>query len=58
MIRVALDSNVLIYAEIEPDSEKGIRSAELILQARGMAHTGASARRISPVRSASYAGLA
>ena len=33
MIRVAIDSNVLIYAELEPDSEKGTRSAELILQA-------------------------
>jgi predicted nucleic acid-binding protein len=33
MIRVAIDSNVLIYAELEPDSEKGRRSAELILQA-------------------------
>jgi predicted nucleic acid-binding protein len=33
MIRVAIDSNVLIYAEFEPDSEKGIRSTELILQA-------------------------
>jgi predicted nucleic acid-binding protein len=33
MIRVAIDSNVLIYAELEPDSEKGKRSAEVILQA-------------------------
>jgi predicted nucleic acid-binding protein len=33
MIRVAIDSNVLIYAELEPDSEKGTRSTELILQA-------------------------
>jgi len=33
MIRVALDSNVLIYAELEPDSEKGTRSTELILRA-------------------------
>jgi predicted nucleic acid-binding protein len=33
MIRVAIDSNVLIYAEFEPDSAKGIRSTELILQA-------------------------
>ncbi len=33
MIRVAIDSNVLIYAELEPDSEKGTRSAELILRA-------------------------
>jgi hypothetical protein len=23
MIRVALDSDILIYAEVEPDSEKG-----------------------------------
>ncbi|MCC6889350.1 MAG: PIN domain-containing protein [Hyphomicrobiales bacterium] len=33
MIRVALDSKILIYAELEPDSEKGIRSADLILRA-------------------------
>jgi predicted nucleic acid-binding protein len=33
MIRIAIDSNVLIYAELEPDSEKGRRSAEMILQA-------------------------
>lgn len=33
MTRVALDSNILIYAELEPDSEKGRRSAELLLQA-------------------------
>jgi predicted nucleic acid-binding protein len=33
MIRVALDSNVLIYAELEPESEKGMRSADLILRA-------------------------
>jgi hypothetical protein len=32
MIRVAMDSNILITAEIEPDSEKGKRSADLILQ--------------------------
>ena len=33
MTRVALDSNILIYAELEPDSEKGTRSADLILRA-------------------------
>jgi predicted nucleic acid-binding protein len=33
MTRVALDSNILIYAELEPESEKGIRSADLILRA-------------------------
>jgi predicted nucleic acid-binding protein len=33
MTRVALDSNVLIYAELEPDSEKGTRAADLILRA-------------------------
>jgi predicted nucleic acid-binding protein len=33
MTRVALDSNILIYAELEPESEKGTRSAELILRA-------------------------
>ena len=32
MTRVAIDSNILIYAEIEPDSEKGKRSADLILR--------------------------
>ena len=32
MTRVALDSNILIYAELEPDSEKGMRSAALILR--------------------------
>jgi predicted nucleic acid-binding protein len=32
MTRVALDSNILIYAEIEPDSAKGMRSADLILR--------------------------
>ena len=32
MTRVALDSKILIYAEIEPDSEKGRRSADLILR--------------------------
>jgi predicted nucleic acid-binding protein len=37
MTRVALDSNILIYAELEPDSEKGMRSADLILRA---AHDG------------------
>ena len=31
MTRVALDSNILIYAELEPDSEKGKRAADLIL---------------------------
>jgi hypothetical protein len=30
MIRVAIDTNVLIYAELEPDSERGTRSADLI----------------------------
>jgi predicted nucleic acid-binding protein len=33
MIRVALDSNILIYAELEPESEKGTRSTDLILRA-------------------------
>ena len=31
MTRVALDSNILIYAELEPESEKGTRSADVIL---------------------------
>jgi predicted nucleic acid-binding protein len=33
MTRVALDTNILIYAELEPESEKGKRSADLILRA-------------------------
>jgi predicted nucleic acid-binding protein len=33
MIRVALDTNILIYAELEPESEKGTRSADLLLRA-------------------------
>jgi predicted nucleic acid-binding protein len=32
MTRVALDSNILIYAELEPESQKGMRSADLILR--------------------------
>ena len=37
MTRVALDSNILIYAELEPESAKGQRAADLILRA---AHDG------------------
>jgi predicted nucleic acid-binding protein len=33
MTRIAIDSNILIYAELEPDSEKGTRSADIILRA-------------------------
>jgi predicted nucleic acid-binding protein len=33
MTRVALDSNILIYAELEPESDKGMRAADLILRA-------------------------
>jgi predicted nucleic acid-binding protein len=33
MTRVAIDSNILIYAELEPNSDKGTRSADLILRA-------------------------
>jgi predicted nucleic acid-binding protein len=33
MTRVALDSNILIYAELEPESEKGRRAVDLILRA-------------------------
>lgn len=29
-MRVALDSNILLYAELEPDSDKGQRAADLI----------------------------
>jgi predicted nucleic acid-binding protein len=32
MTRVALDSNILIYAELEPDSEKGARAIDFILR--------------------------
>ena len=32
MTRVALDSNILIYAELEPESDRGTRSADLILR--------------------------
>lgn len=31
MTRVALDTNILIYAELEPESDKGQRAADLIL---------------------------
>ena len=37
MTRVALDSNILIYAELQPESAKGKRAADLILRA---AHDG------------------
>lgn len=33
MPRVALDSNILIYAEVEPESEKGGRARDVILRA-------------------------
>ena len=33
MTRVAIDSHILIYAEVEPDLAKGKRSADLILRA-------------------------
>jgi len=33
MTRVALDSNVLLYAELEPESDKGRCAAELVLRA-------------------------
>lgn len=32
MTRVALDTNILIYAELEPESDKGQRAADLILR--------------------------
>ena len=32
MTRVAIDSNILIYAEIEPESAKGMRCVDLILR--------------------------
>ena len=32
MTRIAVDSNILIYAELEPESEKGTRCADLILR--------------------------
>jgi predicted nucleic acid-binding protein len=33
MTRVALDTNILIYAELEPETDKGKSAANLILQA-------------------------
>jgi predicted nucleic acid-binding protein len=33
---VALDSNVLLYAELEPDSDKGVRAADVILRTARM----------------------
>ena len=33
MTRVALDSNILVYAELEPETPKGRRAAEVILSA-------------------------
>jgi len=33
MTRIALDSNLLLYAELEPTSAKGLRARELILKA-------------------------
>lgn len=33
MTRVALDSNILVYAELEPETPKGRRAAEVILGA-------------------------
>jgi|CXWL01.1.fsa_nt_gi predicted nucleic acid-binding protein len=33
MTRVALDSNVLVYAELEPESDKGARAQEVIAAA-------------------------
>jgi len=32
MTRIALDSNLLVYAELEPDTPKGKRAAQLILR--------------------------
>lgn len=34
-IRAALDSNILVYAALEPASDKGLRSAETIRRASG-----------------------
>lgn len=36
MARVAFDTNVLIYAELEPDSPKGARAQQLLIRAAGM----------------------
>lgn len=33
MIRIALDSNILLYAELEPDSDKGALAADTIAAA-------------------------
>lgn len=35
MVDVALDSNILVYAEIHADSEKGLRSIELVSRTAG-----------------------
>lgn len=33
MSRIAFDTNVLVYAELEPDSKRGMRSRDLLLRA-------------------------
>lgn len=37
MVRIAFDTNVLGYAELEPESDKGRRAANLIVRAAGIA---------------------
>ncbi len=37
MARIAFDTNVLGYAELEPESDKGRRAADLIVRAAGRA---------------------
>lgn len=37
MARIAIDTNVLGYAELEPESDKGRRAADLIIRAAGSA---------------------
>ena len=54
----ALDSNILIYGEIEPESAKGMRRVDLILPMRGNGvMPRKSSRRISSLRPASLPGL-
>jgi predicted nucleic acid-binding protein len=59
MIRAALDSNVLVYAELEPESEKGRRAQRLIALAapRGVLSVQSLLEFISVVRRKRSASL-
>ena len=57
MTRVALDSNILIYAELEPDFEKGeARRRTHPTHGAERCHSSAGARRVPPICSAQRAG--